>query len=38
MNRERWKNVERKVAAQLNALLSDVGDFSPIERIPLLGR
>jgi hypothetical protein len=38
MNRERWKNVERSVAAQLNAVLSDIGNYSPIERIPLLGR
>jgi hypothetical protein len=38
MNRERWKNVERSVAANLNALLSDVGNYSPILRIPLLGR
>src|SRR5512144_3154633 len=38
MNRERWKSVERNVASQLNALLSDVGNFTPIERIPLLGR
>ena len=38
MNRERWKNVERNVAAQLNAQLSDVGNYSPILRIPLLGR
>lgn len=38
MNRARWKDVERRVATQLNAVLSDVGKFAPIERIPLLGR
>ena len=38
MSDKRWKAVERKVAAKLNEVLSDVGNFSPIERIPLLGR
>lgn len=36
--RHRWKAVERAIAAELNKQLSDVGKFSPIERIPLLGR
>lgn len=35
---KRWKSVERAVAAELNRVLSDAGKFSPIERIPLLGR
>ena len=38
MKRDRWKDVERKVAAKLNDGLSGVGKFKPIERIPLLGR
>jgi hypothetical protein len=38
MNRDRWKRVERNVAAALNEVLSDAGDFTPVERIPLLGR
>ena len=36
--RHRWKAVERAIAAELNKQLSDVGKFTPIERIPLLGR
>ena len=35
---KRWKAVERSVAAELNEVLSGIGKFSPIERIPLLGR
>jgi hypothetical protein len=36
---KRWKAVERGVAAELNCVLSDIGNhFSPIDRIPLLGR
>ena len=35
---KRWKAAERSIAAELNTLLSDIGDFAPIERIPLLGR
>jgi hypothetical protein len=36
---KRWKSVERHVATELNCILSDVGNhFSPIERIPILGR
>ncbi|MGE5375916.1 MAG: hypothetical protein ACM3XO_12735 [Bacteroidota bacterium] len=35
---DRWKAVERGAAAQLNSALSDVGKYSPIERIPILGR
>ena len=38
MNRDRWKRVERNVAAALNEALSGIGDFTSIERIPLLGR
>ena len=38
MSDKRWKAVERATAAALNAVLSDVGNFTPIERIPLLGR
>lgn len=37
-NRGRWKDVERRVATELNRVLSDVGEFTPVERIPLLGR
>jgi hypothetical protein len=35
---KRWKAVERGVAEELNRVLSGVGNFSPVERIPLLGR
>jgi hypothetical protein len=35
---KRWKDVERHVAAEFNAVLSGIGNFSSIERIPLLGR
>lgn len=35
--RHRWKDVERKVAAELSTIYSDVGK-SKVERIPLLGR
>ena len=35
---KRWKDVERNVATKLNEILSDAGKFTPIERIPLLGR
>jgi hypothetical protein len=36
--RARWKASERTIAALLNKTLSDVGEFKPIERIPILGR
>ena len=36
--RHRWKQSERTIAALLNQTLSDIGNFKPIERIPLLGR
>ena len=36
--RHRWKAVERCIAAELNKRLSVIGNFTPIERIPLLGR
>lgn len=36
--RARWKGVETRVARKLNEILSDVGNFSLIERIPILGR
>jgi hypothetical protein len=36
--RHRWKAVERGIADALNKELSDVGNFTPIERIPLLVR
>ena len=36
--RHRWKAVERKVADMLNKQFSDIGNFTAIERIPLLGR
>jgi hypothetical protein len=35
---KRWKDVERKEAAKLNEILSGIGNFTPVERIPLLGR
>jgi hypothetical protein len=35
---KRWKDVERKTAAKLTEILSGVGNFTPVERIPLLGR
>ena len=35
---KRWKAVERGAAAALNLVLSDIGKFTPVERIPLLGR
>jgi hypothetical protein len=38
MTEKRWKAVERFVAAEFNTVLSGVGNYSPIERIPLLGR
>jgi hypothetical protein len=38
MTDKRWKAVERGVAAELNQVLSGIGNYSPIERIPLLGR
>lgn len=38
MSSSRWKGVERRVAAALNAALSGAGEFKPVERIPLLGR
>ena len=38
MTDKRWKAVERSVAEELNRILSGVGNFSSIERIPLLGR
>lgn len=38
MTDKRWKAVERGAAAELNRVLSGVGKFTPVERIPLLGR
>jgi hypothetical protein len=38
MSDKRWKAVERGVAEEFNHILSDVGRFTPVERIPLLGR
>ena len=35
---KRWKQVERGAAAELNHILSGVGNFTLVERIPLLGR
>jgi hypothetical protein len=35
---KRWKAVERGAADELNRVLSCVGKFTPVERIPLLGR
>lgn len=38
MTDKRWKAVERFIAAELNTVLSGIGNYSSIERIPLLGR
>jgi hypothetical protein len=38
MTDKRWKAVERFVAAEFNSVLSGIGNYSSIERIPLLGR
>jgi hypothetical protein len=38
MPNKRWKSVERGAAEELNRILSCVGKFTPVERIPLLGR
>ena len=35
---KRWKQVERGAAEELNRVLSGIGNFTPVERIPLLGR
>lgn len=38
MTEKRWKAVERFIAAEFNTVLSGIGNYSLIERIPLLGR
>jgi hypothetical protein len=38
MTNSRWKGVERAAAIELNHILSDIGKFEPIERIPINGR
>ena len=38
MTDKRWKQVERGAAQELNRVLSGIGKFTPVERIPLLGR
>ena len=35
---KRWKQVERGAAEELNRVLSGIGNFTPVARIPLLGR